>query len=83
MKKIIVFEQNGLMALKIRFCLMALGYEVCASFYSGDDAVEKTMGIHPDLILINKKDGLETARNIQKHPSSDRCAGYFLYWLRN
>jgi response regulator RpfG family c-di-GMP phosphodiesterase len=68
-KKIMVVEDERIIALDLAEKLTDLGYEVIATTYSGEDAVEKIGELHPDLVLMDivlagKMDGIEAAEKI-------------------
>ena len=68
-KKILIVEDEGLVALKIKKDLERMGYEVVNIFASGEEAVEGVEEARPDLILMDIKlqgeiDGIETANDI-------------------
>ncbi|MDY6791517.1 MAG: response regulator [Thermodesulfobacteriota bacterium] len=64
--KILIVEDESIVALEIRDRLLKMGYSVPVAVNSGDLAIQKTKEIHPDLILMDiiikgNKDGIETA----------------------
>ena len=68
-KKIMVVEDERIVALDLAQKLTDLGYNVVATAYSGEEAVEKTREIHLDLVLMDivlagKMDGIQTAKKI-------------------
>lgn len=71
--KILIVEDESIVALDIQSRLRRLGYLVPAFVATGEDAVAKTAEILPDLILMDIKlrgsmDGIEAARQIkEKH----------------
>jgi len=72
-KRILVVEDEVIVAMDIRNRLRHLGYEVSAIASSGEEAIEKAKE-HPDLILMDivlkgKMDGIEAARHIQERQS--------------
>ena len=64
--KILIVEDESIVALEIRDRLLKMGYSVPTAVNSSDRAIQKTNEIHPDLILMDiiikgDKDGIETA----------------------
>ncbi len=77
--RIMVVEDEKLVALALEKCLRTMGYEVPASVASGEEAVEKALELRPDLILMDIRlkgviDGVEAARRI-----GDGCAVPVVY----
>jgi response regulator RpfG family c-di-GMP phosphodiesterase len=69
-KKIMIVEDEGLVATDLARQLTALDYDVVAIAYSGEEAVEKVREICPDLILMDivlagKMDGIQAAGKIK------------------
>ena len=67
--KIMVVEDESIVAMDIRNCLRGLGYEVPIIAYSGEEAIKKAEETRPDLVLIDIKlrgemDGIEAAEQI-------------------
>ncbi len=67
--KILVVEDEGIVARDIKGTLQNLGYKVSDTVSSGKKAIEKTEEYQPDLILMDiklqgKMDGIETAHRI-------------------
>jgi len=70
-RKILVVEDEGIIAVDTKLSLVALGYDVLPIAISGESAVELALQYHPDLILMDvklggKMDGIEAARAIQE-----------------
>lgn len=70
-KKILVVEDETIVALDIKSALRKLGFEVTATVTNHDDAIKSVKANEPDLILMdinleNSKDGIQTAHDIQK-----------------
>jgi len=70
-KKIMIVEDEGLIAADLDQQLTAMGYDVFAIAYSGEEAVEKARESYPDLILMDivlagKMDGIQAAEKIEK-----------------
>ena len=69
-KRILVVEDEGIIALDIRNTLKRLGYDVPAAVFSGEEAIKKAEQVKPDLILMDivlksKTDGIEAAKQIR------------------
>lgn len=69
--KIMVVEDEGIIAQDIKNCLENLGYEVPEVVFTGKEAIEKAEQVHPDLILMDivlkgDMDGIETAAEIRE-----------------
>ncbi|MQY60561.1 response regulator, partial [bacterium] len=67
--KILVVENEQIVADDIKFRLKRLGYAVSGIALSGEEAVKKAEEIHPDLVLMDvvlegKMDGTEAASEI-------------------
>src|SRR4030042_1390618 len=68
-KKIRVGEDERIVARDLARQLTDLGYDVVATAYSGEEAVEKIGEVHPDLVLMDivlagKMDGIQAAEKI-------------------
>ena len=68
--KILVVEDEQIVAMDIQFTLETLGYKVCGIVSSGEESVKKAFRTNPDLILMDiklkgKMDGVSAARQIQ------------------
>lgn len=71
MKRIMIVEDESIVALDIRNRLKILGYEVAGVFASGEEAVEKAGEVSPDLVLMDimlkgEMDGIDTADRISE-----------------
>lgn len=69
-EKILVVEDERIVARDIEKRLKKLGYVVVASVASSEEAIQKTAEMNPDLVLMDiqirgEKDGIETAENIR------------------
>lgn len=69
--RIMVVEDEGIVAMDIRNRLRRLGYEVPAIAKSGEVAIKKVVEAHPDLVLMDimlngDMDGIEASMAIQK-----------------
>ena len=67
--KILVVEDETIVARDIQQSLTRLGYDVPTAATSGEEAIRKTKEIDPDLILMDivlkgQMDGVETVRQI-------------------
>jgi putative two-component system response regulator len=67
--KIMIVEDERIVARDLARQLTDLGYDVVATAYSGEEAVEKAGELHPDLVLMDivlagKMDGIEAAEKI-------------------
>lgn len=67
--KIMVVEDEAIIANDIARQLKDMGYDVVAIAYSGESAVEKVTELHPDLVLMDivlagKMDGIQAAEKI-------------------
>jgi PAS domain S-box-containing protein len=71
MAKILVVEDESIVAMDIKNRLMRLGYDVSSIAYAGEEAVEKATKICPDLVLMDimlrgEMDGIEASRLIHE-----------------
>jgi CheY-like chemotaxis protein len=69
--QIMVVEDESLIAEDIRDSLEKLGYEVCQTVATGEEAVDGALDLEPDLILMDimlqgELDGIEAAELIRK-----------------
>ncbi len=69
MEKIVICEDEHIVSLDIKRSLIGFGYEVVASYSTGEAAVEGCAHLKADLILMDirlagKMDGIEAARHI-------------------
>ena len=69
--RVMVVEDEALVAAAIGTCLNNLGHQVAASASSGEEAVRKALALDPDLILMDirlkgKLDGVEAAHRINE-----------------
>ncbi len=69
-ERILVVEDEGIVALHMENSLKKLGYVVLAIVDSGEEAIKKAEVLHPDLILMDvvlngDMDGIEATREIQ------------------
>ena len=68
-KRILVVEDESIVAMEIEDRLQGLGYQVLAVIPSGEEAIQKTEELKPDLILMDimlqgDLDGIETSHQI-------------------
>jgi CheY-like chemotaxis protein len=68
--KILLAEDENIVALDIKSRLISLGYAVLAVVSSGEDAIRKAAETRPDLVLMDIKlkgemDGIEAAAQIK------------------
>jgi len=69
--RILVVEDEAIVAMGIKQKLEELGHQVVDTVYSGEDAVETALKTYPDLILMDivlkgEMDGIEAASKIRK-----------------
>lgn len=67
--RILVVEDESIVAMDIQDTLKHLGYTVPATAASGEEAIKKSVETHPDLVLMDinlqgKMDGVEAANQI-------------------
>lgn len=70
-EKILVVEDERIVAEEIKRRVQNLGYDVSAIVSTGKDAILKAGNLHPDLVLMDiklqgKVDGIEAAKQIQE-----------------
>ncbi len=70
--RILVVEDESIVALDIKNSLESWGYNVVGIAQTGEEAVQKSLRIRPDLVLMDIRlqgdmDGVETARQICAH----------------
>ncbi len=68
-EKILIVEDESVVALDLRDRIKRLGYSISAVVASGEDAVRRAVEMHPDLILMDVRlrgemDGIEAAEQI-------------------
>ena len=69
--RVLVVEDEALVAAALDSCLRNLGHQVAASTARGEDAVRKAVALDPDLILMDIRlqgalDGIEAAHRINQ-----------------
>lgn len=70
-EKILIVEDEAIVAMLLKKTLTGWGYDVCGTVASGQEAIEKALSLHPDLILMDillddGTSGVEAAQAIQK-----------------
>ncbi len=68
--RIMVVEDESIIAEDIKLSLQGMGYEVAGVIYSGEDAVKEAEELKPDLVLMDivlrdKMNGIDAADNIR------------------
>ncbi len=68
--RIMIVEDEGIVAMDLEHRLKNLGHEVAAVASSGEEAIRKAAAVQPQLVLMDirlkgRMDGIETARAIQ------------------
>ncbi|RZB30779.1 MAG: hypothetical protein SRB1_03059 [Desulfobacteraceae bacterium Eth-SRB1] len=68
--KILIVEDERIIALEMRHKLESMGYDISAIISSGEDAVKKAESLRPDLVLMDiilqgEMDGVEAAGQIR------------------
>ncbi len=69
-KRILIVEDDGIVALDIKNSLLSLGYGVCGMAVSSDEAISQVAEAQPDLVLMDivlkgKGDGVQAAEQIR------------------
>ncbi|RJR18152.1 MAG: response regulator [Nitrospiraceae bacterium] len=69
-KRIMVVEDEGITAMRIKNSLEQMGYHVTSTEFSGEEAVERAAEDRPDLVMMDivldgKMDGIEAAGQIR------------------
>lgn len=70
--KVLIVEDEMIVASDLQTSLCRLGYSVQDIATTGEEAVEKALATHPDLLLVDIKlrgsmDGIDAARHINDH----------------
>jgi CheY-like chemotaxis protein len=70
--RILIVEDESLLAKDIQGMLSALGYDVCGVAVSGEQAIQKAKEGHPNLVLMDIElkgdlDGVDTAAYIHEY----------------
>ena len=68
--RLLVVEDEGITAMDTSDYLHSVGYEVCATAFSGQEAIDLATQCRPDLVLMDirlqgKMDGIEAAQQIR------------------
>jgi CheY-like chemotaxis protein len=68
-QKVLIVEDEGMVALVIRHKLQRMGYEVCGTAASGEEAVEAALEHRPNLVIMDvhlsgRMTGFDAARRI-------------------
>lgn len=68
-RRIIVVEDEVIIATDLRMTLISMGYEVLATVGTGEEAIKKTAELQPDLVLMDivlkgHIDGIKAARHV-------------------
>jgi DNA-binding NarL/FixJ family response regulator len=71
-KRILIVEDEAIIAMGIRNSLRRLGYTVIAMVSSGEAALRKAVETSPDLVLMDiylsgELNGIQTARYLRRH----------------
>jgi len=69
--KVLIVEDDKLIVYIQQWRLSKLGYDVCGSVGTGEEALNYVARMQPDIVLVDislegKIDGIETARQIKK-----------------
>ena len=69
--RIVVVEDESIIAMELKDRLKKLGYEVPAVVSSGEEAIQKTCELNPDLVMMDimlegKIDGVEATKQIHR-----------------
>ena len=69
--RIVVVEDESIIAMELKDRLRKLGYEVPAVVSSGEEAIQKTCELNPDLVMMDimlegKIDGVEATKQIHR-----------------
>ncbi|MEO5821723.1 MAG: response regulator [Vicinamibacteraceae bacterium] len=70
-RRIVVVEDEAIVAMDLELQLQAIGYEVIAQFSRGEEAAEQVPALAPDVVLMDIRlagamDGIEAARRIRE-----------------
>ena len=69
--RILIVEDEAIVAVDIQKTVQTLGYNVPAIAFSGEEALQKTEELHPDVVLMDivlqgQMDGIEAAHQIHE-----------------
>jgi CheY-like chemotaxis protein len=67
--RVLIVEDETIVAIDIQKTVQTLGYDVPAIAFSGEEALQKTEELHPDVVLMDivlrgQMDGIEAAQKI-------------------
>jgi CheY-like chemotaxis protein len=67
--QILIVEDEAIVAIDLQKTVQTLGYDVPAIAFSGEEALQKTEELHPDVVLMDivlrgQMDGIEAAQEI-------------------
>src|ERR687887_1774284 len=70
-RRVLIVEDEGIVAVDIEKSLLDLGFEVCGIAASGADAIEEASKEQPDLVLMDIQirgplDGIQTAEWLRR-----------------
>lgn len=70
-KKVLVVEDEALVAMLLTKNLRAMGFDVCGTIASGEEAVQVARAKKPDIIIMDRRlagklDGLDASRQIRQ-----------------
>jgi two-component system, cell cycle sensor histidine kinase and response regulator CckA len=70
-RRIVVVEDEAIVAMELEMQLQAIGYQVIGQFARGEEAAERVPGLAPDVVLMDIRlagtmDGIEAARRIRE-----------------
>ena len=87
--RILLAEDNDLVALTLEEQLRGLGYDIVGIAHTGTEATELAARLNPDLIIMDfrmpEMDGSEAAARINSHRSTlqlNQCSLIRIYVLR-
>ena len=67
-KRVMCVDDSPIMLAKLQHVIESLGYDVCATVLSGNDAIRRYDEVKPDMVGM---DGIETTRQIlNQHPEA-------------
>ena len=74
-KRVLYVEDNRIFALEMKYTLEAMGYVLCASVATGEEAIEALNEQSPDIVIMDiqlggKMDGVDAAKLIRKANSA-------------
>jgi CheY-like chemotaxis protein len=70
-KKVLVVEDEALVAMLLTKNLKSMGFDVCGTIASGEEAIQATRIKKPDIIIMDRRlagklDGLDASRQIRQ-----------------